>query len=155
MTLLKDKQKLQVLQLQMRCAIVAMWFQSSSNVELQSCISFEECRLLGRGAMWFYYKPTFRRNIHLQGLRGTASTNCSQSVSYRLTLFLAHFISSTLKMEATHSSETWFIGILHSHHHENLKSYFFFNPLLFASCTDTVKLLEAWRGVLSSTPPYK
>jgi hypothetical protein len=32
---------------------------------------------------------------------------------------------------------------------------FFVNPLLFASCTDTVKLLEAWRGVLSSTPPYK
>jgi hypothetical protein len=32
---------------------------------------------------------------------------------------------------------------------------FFLNPLLFASCTDTVKLLEAWRGVLSSTPPYK
>jgi hypothetical protein len=31
----------------------------------------------------------------------------------------------------------------------------FFYPLLFASCTDTVKLLEAWRGVLSSTPPYK
>jgi hypothetical protein len=31
----------------------------------------------------------------------------------------------------------------------------FFNPLLFASCTDTVKLLEAWRGMLSSTPPYK
>jgi hypothetical protein len=30
-----------------------------------------------------------------------------------------------------------------------------FNPPLFASCTDTVKLLEAWRGVLSSTPPYK
>jgi hypothetical protein len=29
------------------------------------------------------------------------------------------------------------------------------NPLLFASCTDTAKLLEAWRGVLSSTPPYK
>jgi hypothetical protein len=29
------------------------------------------------------------------------------------------------------------------------------NSLLFASCTDTVKLLEAWRGVLSSTPPYK
>jgi hypothetical protein len=36
-----------------------------------------------------------------------------------------------------------------------LHIYIFFNPLLFASCTDTVKLLEAWRGVLSSTPPYK
>jgi hypothetical protein len=34
-------------------------------------------------------------------------------------------------------------------------SFFFVNPLLFASCTDTVKLREAWRGVLSSTPPYK
>jgi hypothetical protein len=33
--------------------------------------------------------------------------------------------------------------------------YLFLNPLLFVSCTDTVKLLEAWRGVLSSTPPYK
>jgi hypothetical protein len=32
---------------------------------------------------------------------------------------------------------------------------FFLNSLLFASCTDTVKLLEPWRGVLSSTPPYK
>jgi hypothetical protein len=31
----------------------------------------------------------------------------------------------------------------------------FFNPLLFASCTDTVKLLEARRGVLNSTSPYK
>jgi hypothetical protein len=30
----------------------------------------------------------------------------SQSVSYRLTLFLAPVISSTLKMEATRSSET-------------------------------------------------
>jgi hypothetical protein len=43
---------------------------------------------------------------------------------------------------------------------EKCTSYFephhrFFNPLLVASCTDTVKLLEAWRGVLSSTPPYK
>jgi hypothetical protein len=35
-----------------------------------------------------------------------------------------------------------------------ISNKFFFNPLLFASCTDTVKLLEAWRGVLSSTP-YK
>jgi hypothetical protein len=34
-------------------------------------------------------------------------------------------------------------------------THFFVNPLLFASCTDTVKLLEARRGVLSSTPPYK
>jgi hypothetical protein len=32
--------------------------------------------------------------------------NCSQSVSYRLTLFLAPVISSTLKTEATRSSET-------------------------------------------------
>jgi hypothetical protein len=29
------------------------------------------------------------------------------------------------------------------------------NPPLFASCTDTVKLLEACRGVPSSTPPYR
>jgi hypothetical protein len=24
---------------------------------------YEECRLLGRGAVWIYYKPTFRRNV--------------------------------------------------------------------------------------------
>jgi hypothetical protein len=59
---------------------------------------------------------------------------CSQSVSNRLTLFLACVISSTLKMEATHSSETSVCnkptrhhipedGILHSHRRENLKSY--------------------------------
>jgi hypothetical protein len=36
-----------------------------------------------------------------------------------------------------------------------VKVKIFFNPFLFASCTDTVKLLETWRGVLSSTPPYK
>jgi hypothetical protein len=32
--------------------------------------------------------------------------NCSESVSNRLTLFLARVISSTLKIEATRSSET-------------------------------------------------
>jgi hypothetical protein len=32
--------------------------------------------------------------------------NCSQSVSYRLTLFLVRVISSTLKMDMTRSSET-------------------------------------------------
>jgi hypothetical protein len=53
---------------------------------------YEECRLLGCGTMWVYYKKTFWRNVssHLQGL----------------TLFLAHVISSTLKMEATRFSHT-------------------------------------------------
>jgi hypothetical protein len=39
--------------------------------------------------------------------------------------------------------------------HNTILLFLCLNPLLFASCTDTVKLLEAWRGVLSSTPPYK
>jgi hypothetical protein len=26
---------------------------------------YEECRLLGSGAAWIYYKPTFRRNVSL------------------------------------------------------------------------------------------
>jgi hypothetical protein len=52
---------------------------------------YVECRLLGCGAVWVYYKKTFWRTVssHLQGL----------------TCFLAHVISSTLKMEATRSSQ--------------------------------------------------
>jgi hypothetical protein len=60
--------------------------------------------------------------------------NCSQPVSCRLTLFLAHVISSTLKMEKTRSSETSAYskptrrripedGVIHSHRREILKSY--------------------------------
>jgi hypothetical protein len=53
--------------------------------------------------------------LHLQGRRNDLSgfssvpsvpPSYSQSVSYRLTLFFARFISSTLKIEATRFSET-------------------------------------------------
>jgi hypothetical protein len=61
-------------------------------------------------------------------------TDCSQSVSNRLTLFLVRVISLILKMDATSSSETSVYnkptrrhiredGILHSHRRENLKPY--------------------------------
>jgi hypothetical protein len=66
--------------------------------------------------------------------RGSHAPSCIQSVSKRLTVFLAQVISSTLKMEATHSSETSVYnkhtrrhiaedGILRSHRLERLKSY--------------------------------
>jgi hypothetical protein len=70
-------------------------------------------------------------------------SNCSQSVSNRLTLFLAHVISSDLKMKKAKSSETSLNnkstrrhsledGILHSHRRENLKSYLIIFCLIFA-----------------------
>jgi hypothetical protein len=59
--------------------------------------------------------------------------------SYRLTVFLVHIISSTLRMEVTHSSETSVYnkptrhkltkGILHCNRHENLKAYHNYNCL--------------------------
>jgi hypothetical protein len=68
--------------------------------------------------------------LYFQGRRN----NTSQSVSNRLTLFLACVISSVLRMEATCSSETSVYnkptgrhipegGILHSHRSENLNPW--------------------------------
>jgi hypothetical protein len=73
--------------------------------------------------------------LHLQGRRKKREWGkVLHGNYYHLTLFLARVISSTLKMEATCSSETsvynkptWHRiaedSILHSHRHENLKSY--------------------------------
>jgi hypothetical protein len=58
----------------------------------------EECLLLGCGDVWVYYKPTFRRNM-------SPPSSGQKSVSNCVTLLLARVIS-TLKMEATRSSET-------------------------------------------------
>jgi hypothetical protein len=67
--------------------------------------------------------------------RARETTQAKKSVRRLLTdIFFARVISSTLKMEATRSSETSVYniptgrhipedGILHSHRHENLKSY--------------------------------
>jgi hypothetical protein len=32
-------------------------------LELVNWVGFEECRLMGCGTVWVYYKPTFRRNM--------------------------------------------------------------------------------------------
>jgi hypothetical protein len=65
---------------------------------------------------------------------GSGAKSCSQSVSHRIALFLSRFISSTLKLEATRSSETSVYnkptrshisedGTFHNQRRENLKSY--------------------------------
>jgi hypothetical protein len=75
----------------------------------------EDCRLVGCGDVWVYYKPTFRKNV---------------SPQHRLVFFFARVISSTLKLEATRSSEMSVYnkptrrhiaedGILHSHRRES------------------------------------
>jgi hypothetical protein len=74
-----------------------------------------------------YYKPTFRKNV-------------KPPYSTVLTLFFARVISSTLKIEATHSFETSVYnkparrqfpedGILNQRR-ENLKSYIVFRSFL-------------------------
>jgi hypothetical protein len=42
----------------------------------------------------------------MDSVQKPSNSECSQSVSHSLTLFLARFISYILKMEATRSSET-------------------------------------------------
>jgi hypothetical protein len=77
---------------------------------------------------------TGRNCRYLAHLRGSNSRNCSHSVNSHLTFFLSRVISSSLKLEATCSSETsvyikptWCHipedGILHSHCRENQKFY--------------------------------
>jgi hypothetical protein len=76
--------------------------------------------------------------------QSSRTPNCSQFVSYYLTLFLTCVISSTLKMEATCSSETsvynkptWHHipedGVIPSYRHENLKGYRGFLQFEFVS----------------------
>jgi hypothetical protein len=98
----------------------ALWTE-----QCQTKNNYEECCLLGCGAMWVYYKTdiseewvasifrveeiTWARSVRqlptnwLQWLQ--CSPNCIRSVRYRLILSFAHIIPSTLKMEATRSSE--------------------------------------------------
>jgi hypothetical protein len=89
--------------------------------------------------VWVYYKPTFRKNRSPRSSRVEETTRTRKSVrrlliSSSLTLFFANVFTSTLKIEATRSSETSVYnkptrrhiqeyGFLHSHRRENLKSY--------------------------------
>jgi hypothetical protein len=82
---------------------------------------YEECRLLRFRAVWVLLEPTCQQRP------------VNQSSSY-YNVVPSYQILSTLKTEETYSSETSVIaratklhipedGILHSHRHENIKSY--------------------------------
>jgi hypothetical protein len=100
----------------------------SVGFQVFTAVTTKKCRLLWCGA-----SPPPPQS--LQGYNQAFSApNCSQSVSYCLTLFLAGVISSALKTDVTLPSETRVLtrptrchipedGVLRSHCRQNLKSY--------------------------------
>jgi hypothetical protein len=108
--------------------------------------------------VWNLYKVTIlgfkfqKSNLFLQGLRFNRVMTGSSYFPTRVNAVKRQMIS--IAMADSFESQCRLAGSRNVPHRSLLRT-FFLNPLLFASCTDTVKLLEAWRGVLSSTPPYR
>jgi hypothetical protein len=92
----RNSSLLPVASFSLQCSLISAFKMSTASLAWnQNKLVHKECRLLGCDTVWvitWHFRGTCC--LHLQG-------RSSQSVSYRLTLFFARVLSSTLEIEAT------------------------------------------------------
>jgi hypothetical protein len=135
-----------------------MWLPRCPCVSVSPLPSTSEC-LNQSLRNWYAYRGNW---VHLNGVLLKSLPSASVSVAVTLLSLLDNNVKTATKnccwscfpLGQCRAKGKWEI-----HSRTSCINLIFFNPLLFASCTDTFskccKIKREWRGVLSSTPPYR